>query len=172
MDQAGAEIALYWVCCLRLLWKVPLPRTGWAPSSPWSHTGRPSAWPARCCRRRWCLGWGRRSIYKDQPISLTCIGPGPLLKTDRDVCITQIGAPGGVGRITKETRWPNLSFSHHLVWRENGLMYSVGAITYDKGVKCLIHIIGRLIWIYILHIIISREYKGKDPLSVLLHTES
>ena len=47
-------------------------------------------------------------------------------------------------------------------------MYSVGAITYDKGVKCLIHIIGRLIWIYILHIIISRKYKGKYPLSILI----
>ena len=42
------------------------------------------------------------------------------------------------------------------------------AITYDKGVKCLIHIIGRLIWIYILHIIISRKYKGKYPLSILI----
>ena len=34
--------------------------------------------------------------------------------------------------------------------------------------KRLLHIIGRLIWIYILHIIISRKYKGKYPLSILI----
>ena len=46
---------------------------------------------------------------------LTCIGSRPLLQADRDVCITQIGPPGGVGRITKETRGPDLTLGHHLV---------------------------------------------------------
>ena len=65
-------------------------------------------------------GEQNRDITINQPAGgfswpLTCIGPGPLLQADRDVCITQIGTPGGVGRIAKETRRPNLTLGHHLV---------------------------------------------------------
>ena len=66
-----------------------------------------------------CDAWGRiRCQYQvagGASLALTCIWSGPLFKTDRYVCITQIGAPGGIGRITKETRGPNLSLGYHLV---------------------------------------------------------
>ena len=61
--------------------------------------------------------WGK---YNDAGFAfskLTCIWSSPFLKTYGDICITQIGAPWCISRVSKEAGGALYTFHHNFIWK-------------------------------------------------------